>query len=236
MKELSIVVSAYNEEKTVEAVLRGLLKVMDENKIDAEIVFMDNHCTDSTGNIADSVAASDKRVKVIHRTNRPSRDLGASLKEGFANATGRYIAVMDCDLSHDPSEFVRLWTVRNDAHVIVGSRNIEGGKADMPLSRHVISGSYNILASTLLGIKCKDITAGYRLYKREVVDGIKVHNDGFGMQTELLLKTGSHGFSIKEVPIYYRKSIKEKSTLSYKKQFKYYAEPLLAALKDRFFS
>lgn len=230
--ELSVVISALNEEKHVERVLEGVLDFFDDYKINGDINFMNNHSTDNTGKLADSIAKKDKRIKVTHRINRPSRDLGSSLKEGISKAIGNYILIMDCDLSHDPEEIKELFDRRKEADIIVGSR-FAGGSADMPLSRQIISRSSNFLVNVLLGVKVKDISTGFKMYKKEVLQGLDLTNDGFGLHVEILLKAANKKYKIKEVPVHYKRSLK-KSTLNYKKQVPSYARAVLAGIKDKF--
>ncbi len=229
--ELSIVISGYNEEKYVETVLIGVLKFLTENKIDGEVIFLNNHSTDKTGEIADKVAKTDKRLKVIHRYNRESKDLGSSLREGLANATGNYILIMDCDTSHDYNEINRLYSRRNEADIIIGSRYVSGGRAELNPKRWLFSTGYNLFAQLLTGVNVKDMTTGFKLYNRKVFNGLHLTNNGFGLHVEILLKAASKGFTYKEVPITYRKT--GKSHLNYRKQFPSYMRPVLEMFKAR---
>ena len=233
MPELSIVVSALNEEKNVTNLLQRLVAVLDNQKIKGEIIFLNNHSTDKTGEIADTFARKDKRVRVIHRHNRPSKDLGSSLREGFAAAKGCYLIIMDADLSHDPADLARLFSHRKDADIIIGSRFERGGSGDMQFSRVLISRFYNITARLVAGRSVKDFTTGFKLYRKEVLDSLKLTNDGFGLHMEILLKSIRKGFTTKEIPIHYHSREDGESKLSYRKQFKTYALPLLQILKQR---
>ena len=232
--ELTVVISALNEEKTVQNVLTKVLGVFDRRKINGEIVFMDNHSTDNTGHLAERIAKKDKRVKVIHRKNRPNKDLGSSLREGFANSNGKYVLIMDCDLSHSPDEIPNLLKHKNEADIIIGSRYTKGGKADMNLKRSIISRTFNSLTRLLLNTNVKDITTGFKLYNKKVLDSLKLESTGFGLHAEILLKSLSKGFTAIEIPIYYQRADK-KSTLNYRKQFLSYTKPVLAALKEKYF-
>lgn len=231
---LSVVISALNEEKTVTTVLQTVLGVLDQYKINGEIVFLNNHSTDNTGALADAVAKNDKRVKVIHRYDRPNKDLGSSLREGFANAKGEYVIILDCDLSHDPNEIPHLLKYKDKADIIVGSRFVKGGKADMQFSRTVISRTYNTVANLLVGTKIKDMTTGFKLYKKKMLDELNLESNGFGLHVEIPIKACLKGYTAFEVPIYYKRSDK-RSTLQYKKQFKSYSKPILKGLKARIF-
>lgn len=231
--EISVVISALNEEKTVKNVLIKVLGVFDKNKIDGEIIFMDNHSTDKTGNFADKVSKKDRRVKVVHRINRPNKDLGSSLIEGFDNARGKFVLIMDCDLSHSPDDIPNLLKHKNEADIIVGSRYTKGGKADMNLKRSIISKTYNLLTRLLLNTKVTDITTGFKLYNKKIFDNLKFKSTGFGIHVEILLKALNKGYTAIEVPIYYQRADK-KSTLNYRKQFLSYAKPVFAALKEKY--
>jgi len=230
--ELTIVISALNEEKAVKQVLTGVLHMFNKCKIKGDVVFLNNHSTDRTGEIADSIAKKDKRIKVIHRVNRKSKDLGSSLREGISHAKGDYILIMDCDLSHDPAEVKTLFDERKEADIVVGSR-YEGGSAEMSFSRNIISRTSNIVVNNFLGVNVKDISTGFKLYKREVLQSLKLTNDGFGLHVEILLKAANKGYKIKEIPIHYKKSLTE-STLNYRKQVPSYARAVLSGIKDKF--
>ncbi len=230
--ELTVVISALNEEKSVERVLTGVLKMFDENKINGDVIFLNNHSTDNTGKLADLIAKRDRRIKVIHRVNRPSKDLGSSLREGISNATGDYVLIMDCDLSHDPAEVKNLFNQRKEADIIIGSRYC-GGSAEMPFSRVIISGASNFFVNKLLGVGVKDISTGFKLYRREVLQGLSLTNNGFGLHVEILLKAANKKHTMKEIPIHYKRSMK-KSTLNYKKQIPSYTKAVIDGLKDRY--
>ncbi len=231
---LSVVISALNEEKTVTSVLTRVLEVFDKHKINGEIVFLNNHSTDKTGELADAIAKKDGRINVIQRYDRPNRDLGSSLREGFANAQGEFIIILDCDLSHDPEEIPNLLKHKDEADIIIGSRFVKGGKADMALKRTIISRTYNTMAKLLLGMNVNDLTTGFKLYKKKMLDELQLESNGFGLHVEIPIKAHLKGFTFKEVPIYYKRSDK-KSTLNYKKQFKSYSRPILKGLKERMF-
>lgn len=232
--ELSVVISALNEEKTVQNVLKRVLEVFDKHRIKGEIVFMDNHSADKTGILADQVAKNDKRVKVVHRINRPNKDLGSSLREGFENAKGNYVLIMDCDMSHSPDEIPNLLKHKNEADIIVGSRYVKGGKAEMSFRRTMISKTFNFLTKTLLNTNVKDITTGFKLYNRRVFENLSLESTGFGLHVEIFLKAINKGFTAKEIPISYMRADK-KSTLNYRRQFLSYAKPVLLALKEKYF-
>ncbi|MBI3190738.1 glycosyltransferase [archaeon] len=204
---------------------------MNKLNIKWEIVFLNNHSSDRTGELAKQNARRDKRVRVIQRYNRENKDLGSSLREGFKNCNGKYIIIMDADLSHDPEDIKDIFVHRHDADIIIGSRFTKGGKSDMPLTRVFISKTYNFLVNLILGVRVGDITTGFKLYKKDVLDSLKLVNNGFGLHVEILLKAVHKGYTTKEIPIHYRTRTEEKSKLSYAKQFKRYAEPVIEMIK-----
>lgn len=229
---LSVVISALNEEKSVKKVLTKILDLFNKERIDGELIFLDNHSTDKTGEIADKIAKIDKRLKVIHRRNRKNKDLGSSLREGLTKVKKDYFLIMDCDLSHDPNEIPDLLKHKNEADIIIGSRYVKGGSASMPLKRTIISKSYNFIVRLLTGTNIRDITTGFKLYKRNILKKIELTNNGFGLHVEISLKAAKKGFSFKEVPIHYKRS-NSSSNLNYKKQFKSYTQPVIDAFLSR---
>lgn len=233
MTELSIVVSAFNEEENVKRLFQMLSSVLDKYHINGEIIFLNNHSTDKTGELAASIAKKDKRIKVIQRYNRENKDLGSSLREGFLNCKGDYIIIMDADLSHDPEAIVDLLSHKHEADIIIGSRYVHEGRGDMTTSRLIISKAYNILTRLLLGIHVHDITTGFKLYRREVIGSLQLTNNGFGLHVEILLKALHKGYTAKEVPIHYKARDRGESKLNYKKQFRTYATPVYEMAKAK---
>jgi len=229
--ELNIVISAFNEERYVESVLNGVLAWLDQLDMDCEIIFLNNHSTDRTGPIADEIASRDTRLHVIHRENRISKDLGSSLREGLASINGKYVLIMDCDSSHEYQELNKLFSIRGDNDIVIGSRFVQGGKAELNLLRNIFSRSYNLFTRFILGVRVRDLTTGFKLYNHKIFEGMTLTNDGFGLHVEILLKALSKGIKVQEIPISYKKS--GKSHLSYRKQFKSYMKPVVGMFKAR---
>lgn len=230
--ELSIVIPALNEEQTIGAVLNRVLGVFGREGIAGEVIIVDGCSTDRTGAIADEIAKRDERVCVIHLGPDAPGNLGSSLREGFRNARGSYVIALDCDLSHDPDEIPKLLKQKEEADLIIGSRFVKGGRADLPWKRALLTRSYNFLAKHLLGLGIDDLTTGYRLYKKEMLDRLRLESTGFGLQVEIVVKSHLNGYTAKEVPIHYHRSDK-KSTLVYRKQFASYMSPVLLGLRAR---
>jgi dolichol-phosphate mannosyltransferase len=230
--ELSVVIAALNEEKTVAEVLRRILLIFDRQTITGEIILVDGYSTDRTGAIAGEIAAADSRVRVIHLGREAPGNLGLSLREGFRSARAAYIVALDCDLSHDPDDIPRFYTERAAAHLVIGSRFTQGGRAELSLKRSLLSRGYNLFARGLLGGGIHDLTSGYRLYRKAMLDALDLQSRGFGLQVEIVAKAVAGGYTVKEIPIYYRRCDK-KSNLIYRKQFASYMLPVIKGAAAR---
>ena len=231
--EVSVVLPALNEEKTVGVVTDRILSVFDREGLAGEVLVIDGCSSDRTGAIADGIAERDKRVRVIHLGPDAPGNLGISLREGFRGARGRYVVALDCDLSHDPGEIPELLARRHEADLVIGSRFVKGGKAELSWKRYVLTRTYNFMAKHLLGVKINDLTTGFRVYRKAMLDRIELASRGFGLQVETIVKARVNDWKVIEVPIHYRRSDK-KSTLIYRKQFASYMLPLFHGVKARF--
>src|SRR3989338_138591 len=229
---LSVIISALNEEARVEAILRQVLEIFKKYDIDGELIFLNNHSADRTGDIAAALAKTEPRLKVIQRYNRSSKDLGSSLKEGIKNAAGNFFLIMDCDLSHNPEDIRQLFDSREKADIIIGSRFVKGGSATLSSQRRFLSRFYNVFARVLTGLPVNDLTTGFKLYRLKKVTDIKIENNGFGFHVELPIKAYFRGATFLEIPIHYENSPKE-STLLYHNQFFSYINPVFWGFLQR---
>ncbi len=230
--ELSVIISALNEESRTKGTITRVLRVLNEQHIPSELIFLNNHSTDKTGEIADSLKKDNPNLIVIHRYNRPNTDLGSSLKEGIKSARGDFLLIMDADLSHNPDDIPRLFSKKQEADIIIGSRFVKGGTAELHWKRRFLSRLYNELASLATGIPVKDMTTGFKIYRREKIKNITIVTNGFGLHVELPIKAYFQGATLLELPIHYERSDK-KSTLRYFKQFSSYMWPVFWGLGQR---
>jgi dolichol-phosphate mannosyltransferase len=175
---------------------------------DVHVLVVDDNSPDGTGQLADELAAADPgRTHVLHRTAK--NGLGAAYLDSFAWGLSRGYSVlveMDADGSHAPEQLDRLLqAVDAGADLVIGSRYIEGGAVrNWPWRRWVLSWTANTYARLALGIGIHDITAGYRAYRREVLEAIDlddVDSKGYCFQIDLTWRTISNGFVVVEVPI-----------------------------------
>jgi dolichol-phosphate mannosyltransferase len=201
MKTL-IIIPTYNEYEN----LRPLLEQIFSYAPVSDILIVDDNSPDGTGRLADQIHESDKRVHVLHRAGKLG--LGTAYVAGFKYAIEHnYDAAfeMDADFSHDPRYLPDFLTAIENADLVIGSRYIHGGGTpNWSFIRRCISGCGNIFARFMLGIPVHDCTAGYRCYRREVLESIEldsVQSQGYAFQVEMAYRVMRQGFKIVEIPI-----------------------------------
>lgn len=173
---------------------------------DVSILIIDDRSPDGTGERADALAAEDSGVHVLHRQGK--QGLGPAYIAGFEWALGAGFDAcveMDADGSHRPDELPRLLTALQNADVVQGSRWVSGGKVvDWPWYRKVISQGGSWYSRTLLGLPVRDVTGGYRAYRRSALERIgfaSVSSAGYCFQIDMLRRAHDAGMRIVEVPI-----------------------------------
>jgi dolichol-phosphate mannosyltransferase len=161
---------------------------------------------DGFGVLADELAAADPQVSVLHRTQKAG--LGAAYLHGFAVALERgydVVGEMDADGSHQPEQLPRLLDALAGADLVIGSRWVPGGSVvNWPLTRKALSVGGNLYARVALGIPVRDVTAGYRLFRRHTLEAIDlghVESSGYCFQADLAWRTVQAGLRVVEVPI-----------------------------------
>jgi dolichol-phosphate mannosyltransferase len=184
-----------------------------------DVLVVDDGSPDGTGDLADQMAAVDPQVTVLHRAGKAG--LGAAYLEGFSVALARgydVVGEMDADGSHQPEQLPRLLGALEHADLVIGSRWVRGGSVvNWPLSRRVLSVGGNVYARLLLGIPVRDVTAGYRLFRRttlETIDLGSVQSAGYIFQTDLAFRTVRAGLRVVEVPIQFVERVRGESKMS----------------------
>ena len=197
-----VVIPTYNEAENLQPVVARLRASVPE----ADALVVDDGSPDGTGDVADRLAAADPSVHVLHRTRKAG--LGAAYIAGFrwALADGYDVVVeMDSDGSHAPEELPRLLTALREADLVIGSRWVPGGQIrNWPLYRQIISIGGSTYARVLLRFPVRDSTSGYRAFRRQVLEELKldeVASQGYCFQIDLAWKTWRSGFRVREVPI-----------------------------------
>ena len=216
MKTL-IIIPTYNEAENLQPLLEAVFSFV----VATDILIVDDNSPDGTGDLADAIAAKDARVHVLHRSGKLG--LGTAYIAGFkyAIAHGYDTAFeMDADFSHDPRYLPDFLKAIEHADLVIGSRYVRGGGTpNWSLVRRFISGGGNIFARFLLGIPVYDCTAGYRCYRREVLESIDldtIQSQGYAFQVELAYRVMQQGFKIVEIPIIFMDRRVGKSKMSRK--------------------
>ncbi len=167
-----VCVPTYNEAENVETLVDRVLEVFARHRIDGRVLVIDDASPDGTGRIADGLAAADDRVRVLHRAGK--QGIGPAYRDGFRQALdagAERIVEMDCDLSHDPEALPSLLTATLHADLVIGSRYVPGGRIeDWGLVRRMISRFGCWYAQAILAIPVRDLTGGFKCFRREVLD------------------------------------------------------------------
>jgi dolichol-phosphate mannosyltransferase len=210
-----MVVPTYNEAENL-AWIVGRLRTSNPQ---VDVLVVDDGSPDGTGQIADELAAGDPGVSVLHRTEKAG--LGAAYLHGFAVALERgydVVGEMDADGSHQPEQLPLLRGALADADLVIGSRWVPGGSVvNWPPSRKMLSVGGNLYARVLLGIPLRDVTAGYRLFRRTTLEAIdlgSVESAGYIFQTDLAFRTLRAGLRVAEVPIEFVERVRGESKMS----------------------
>ncbi len=174
---------------------------------DDTILVIDDSSPDGTGELADDLAVlHDGRVAVLHRTAKEG--LGPAYLAGFRRALSegaKLVLEMDCDFSHDPNDVPRLIAAAADADLVLGSRYVDGGHVeDWGVGRRFVSRAGSLYAQTLLATPIRDLTGGFKCYRREVLERIDldaVSARGYAFQIETTYRALRAGFRVVEIPI-----------------------------------
>ena len=201
MRDATICLPTYNERENLESMLRALAQH------DVNVLVVDDNSPDGTGEIADRLAAELDFVSVLHRERKEG--LGPAYLAGFRRALAdgaEFILEMDCDFSHNPADVPRLIDAcRQGADLALGSRYIPGGGTEnWGLGRRIVSWGGSFYARTLLGVRIRDLTGGFKCYRRRVLETIDldaIHSKGYAFQIEGTYRTLRKGFRVVEVPI-----------------------------------
>ncbi len=200
MKKLSIVIPAYNEEKTLQTVVKAVQEV--QMPLAKELVLVDDASTDSTGQIMEQLPDSNI-VRVFHEKNQGK---GAALRSGFAAATGDIILIQDADLEYDPQEYPKLLQPILDgkADVVYGSRFVGSEAHRVLYFWHMVGNRLlTLLSNMCTNLNLTDMETCYKVFRREVIQNIVIREDRFGFEPEITAKVARTGCRIYEVGISY---------------------------------
>ena len=205
--QVTVVVPTYNESKNVSTLVGELFA---QPVSDLHVLVVDDESPDGTGAIADELASrTPDRMEVMHR--KGPRGLGRAYVDGFRWAIEHgadAIVQMDADFSHSPTDVPRLVDRISECDVAVGSRYVAGGKVDehWGFGRYALSWWANMYARTILGIRTRDATAGFKCWRRSALEAIDlslIRSNGYIFQVEMIYVSEKLGLHICEVPIYF---------------------------------
>jgi glycosyltransferase involved in cell wall biosynthesis len=198
MQCLSVIVPCYNEAATVKELLTRVL----ESPWVAEVVVVDDGSTDDTLSMARSVA--DPRVRILEQPHNMGK--GAALRRGFQEATADFVIVQDADLEYDPSDYGQLleYLVAGKADVVYGSRFLTDRPHRVLYFWHSVGNKLLTTASNAFtNLNLTDMETCYKVFRREVIQGLDLKEDRFGIEPELTAKVAKGGWRIYEVGISY---------------------------------
>ena len=193
--DISVILPVLNEGGNLGDLLRRLREILERQGLSYEFVVVDGGSRDDTREVA---AAQGARV-----LDEDFPGYAGALLTGFRNARGDYLLTLDADLSHEPAFVTRMWQARNLADIVIASRYVHGGVAYTSFGRRALSRLLNLVLRRMLSVPVHDLSSGYRLYRREVVEQLKIGGRNFEVLEEILVKAYSAGFSITEVPFTY---------------------------------
>ncbi len=192
---VTIIIPAYNEEKTIGHVMSDTISIMDDLNVPYEIIVIDDGSTDKTGLIA-----SNHKAMVL--TNERNRGKGYSLRRALQYAQGDIIVTMDSDGEHKPKEIPDLINpLFNGTDIVAGSRFLGNNLQSTTKLNQIGSFFFNLTIMTMTGKRVTDSQTGFRAIKRNVLDKLNLESDGYEIETEITVKGLKNGFVFQERPI-----------------------------------
>ena len=212
--EVLVVLPTYNERLNLEKVVAGI------RRLGHDVMVVDDASPDGTGELADSLAANDAGVRVLHRPQKLG--LGSAYEDAFriglADGSALFVE-MDADGSHLPGDLGAIVAAaRSSGGLAIGSRYIEGGKiVGWPFHRWLLSWAANVYCRLLLGLPTHDCTSGYRCYTRDLLQHIgldDVVSQGYSFQIEMVYRARRLGYKVVETPIRFEDRVAGASKVS----------------------
>jgi len=193
--DISVVLPVLNEGGNLGDLLERLRKILEHHGLQYEFVIVDGGSRDNTREVA---AAHGARI-----LDEDPPGYAGALRTGFRAAQGEYVLTLDADLSHEPAFVAKMWRARHQADIVIASRYVRGGVAYTSAGRRALSRLLNVALRRILSVPVRDLSSGYRLYRREVLQQLEIGGRNFEVLEEILVKAYAAGFTIAEVPFTY---------------------------------
>ncbi len=228
MEKISVVIPAFNEESTIEAIVEKV----QATEFDTEIVIVDDCSTDSTREKMERLETRHDNIIVLFHEKNMGK--GAALRTGFDAATGSIIIIQDADLEYDPSDYGQLLKplLSGHADVVYGSRFLGGPHRVLFFWHYLGNKALTLLSNAVNNLNLSDMETCYKAFRREVLDGMTLKSNRFGFEPEFTVKIAKKRVRIFEVPIsYYGRTYEEGKKITWKDGIK----AVFAILWFRFF-
>jgi len=218
---IAVVIPTYNEAENIEPLVQQLMAL----PLDLRVIVVDDNSPDGTGAILDRLAAEDGRVIPIHRPGKLGLGTAhiAGFKRALADGAGLILS-MDADFSHNPRYIPAMVDKMRECDLVIGSRYVPGGGTRFcTLPRKVLSWGANAFARIMLRLRARDCTAGFRCYRREVLERIaldEIFSEGYSFLIEILYCVQRMGYRIGETPIIFENRRRGASKVSKKEIYR----------------
>lgn len=214
--KLSVVIPVYNEQSTLRKITEMVASV--NVGLEKELVLVDDCSTDGTRDVLRAIEAEHPEWRfAYHEVNRGK---GAALRTGFAAATGDVVVIQDADLEYDPRDFGAMLGPVLDGHadVVYGSRFLGGGPHRVAFFWHYLGNRLLTTFSNMMtDLNLTDMEVGYKMFRREVLDGLRLRENRFGFEVEITAKVARGNWRIYEVPVaYYGRSYAEGKKITWR--------------------
>lgn len=216
-----VVLPTYNEAENIMRLVPELMAL----PVGLSVVVVDDNSPDDTGQLAEELATRyPHRIFVVHRPGKLG--LGTAYITGYKHAFklgADFVLTMDADFSHPPRDIPTMVARAAQADVVIGSRYVSGGAMISFWQRRLLSRVANTIACWVLGLQARDVTAGFRLYRRAVLESVpldRIFSSGYSFLIEMLYLVQQRGWRVAEVPITYRDRVSGQSKISQTEIFK----------------
>ncbi|MEQ1574295.1 MAG: glycosyltransferase family 2 protein [Vicinamibacterales bacterium] len=203
MSTLSIVVPAYNEERSLQRCIERVLEI-ESPDLRLEILIVDDASSDRTGALALEMASRYPQVRALRHERNQGK--GAALHTGFKHATGDYVAVQDADLEYDPHDLTRLLQplLADRADVVLGSRFLWGGEHRVLFFWHSVGNRLlTLLSNVFTDLNLTDMETCYKVFRRDVIESLELHEKRFGFEPEIVANIARRRLRIYELGVSY---------------------------------